>query len=59
MTIARTGDPRLLGSFILVSLVVCHSGHPALALLRKAPLVYLGTISYGIYLYHFPIIKMI
>lgn len=47
-----------LGSCILVALVVCHAGHPVLALLRTAPLVYLGTISYGLYLYHHPIIFM-
>lgn len=42
--------------FGLVGLVVGHSGHPALAILRARPLVYLGTISYGLYLYHYIII---
>ncbi len=46
------------GSYILVTLVVCQAGHRWLAPLRSAPLVYLGTISYGIYLYHYPIIKI-
>jgi peptidoglycan/LPS O-acetylase OafA/YrhL len=47
-----------LGSFALVALVVCHAGHPLLAPLRTRLLVYLGTISYGIYLYHYLIIKL-
>jgi peptidoglycan/LPS O-acetylase OafA/YrhL len=36
----------------VIGLVVCHQGRPALAPLRARWLVYLGTISYGIYLYH-------
>jgi peptidoglycan/LPS O-acetylase OafA/YrhL len=47
----RTSVAALL-SFALVTFVVCHAGHPFLAILRSRPLVYLGTISYGIYLYH-------
>jgi len=58
MTMAARATLASLGAFILVSLVVCHAGHPVLALLRSGPLVYLGTISYGIYLYHYPIIKV-
>ncbi len=38
--------------FALVGFVVCMAGHPLLALLRRRRLVALGTISYGIYLYH-------
>jgi peptidoglycan/LPS O-acetylase OafA/YrhL len=45
-----------LGSFALVALLICHAGHPLFAFLRSRPLVYLGTISYGIYLYHHPIV---
>jgi peptidoglycan/LPS O-acetylase OafA/YrhL len=41
--------------FSLVGAVVCFAGHPALAPLRWRPLCYLGLISYGIYLYHYPI----
>ncbi len=41
-----------LGSFTLVTVLFCHSGHRLFAFLRSRPLVYLGTISYGIYLYH-------
>jgi len=45
-----------LASFALVAFLICHAGHPLFALLRSRPLVYLGTISYGIYLYHHPIV---
>ncbi len=38
--------------FGLLGLVVCASGHPSLAILRHPRLVALGTISYGLYLYH-------
>ncbi|MHB1556972.1 MAG: acyltransferase family protein [Isosphaeraceae bacterium] len=37
----------------VVGLVVIHAGDPRLALLRDRRLVYLGTISYGLYLYHY------
>ncbi len=47
-----------LTSFALVAMLVCHAGHPVFAPLRIAPLVYLGTISYGIYLYHHPIVQI-
>ena len=39
-------------AFATVAVVVRYQGHRSLALLRARPLVYLGTISYGIYLYH-------
>lgn len=45
-----------LASFALVALVTCSINHPLLAPLRMAPLVYLGTISYGLYIYHYPIV---
>jgi peptidoglycan/LPS O-acetylase OafA/YrhL len=38
--------------FGVVGLLICGSGHPALGLLRGRRLAYLGSISYGIYLYH-------
>jgi len=38
--------------FALVGLVALEVGHPLLAPLRSRVLVYLGQISYGIYLYH-------
>jgi peptidoglycan/LPS O-acetylase OafA/YrhL len=38
--------------FALVGLAVLHAGHRRLAWLRDRRLVYFGTISYGIYLYH-------
>jgi peptidoglycan/LPS O-acetylase OafA/YrhL len=46
-----------LGSFALVAAVLCNQGHPTLRILRCRPLVYLGTISYGLYLYHCPIFE--
>jgi len=36
----------------VIGLVALHAGHPWLAPLRAGPLVYLGQISYGLYLYH-------
>ena len=57
-------EPRIWGSttfaFVLlffgaIGLVATSSGHPALSPLRFGPLVYLGQISYGLYLYHYPI----
>ncbi len=36
----------------IIGLVALHAGHPWLAPLRSRPLVYLGQISYGLYLYH-------
>ena len=39
-----------------MTVLFCHSGHRLFAFLRSRPLVYLGTISYGIYLYHHLII---
>lgn len=40
------------GAFSLIGLVVCHAGHPALAVLRRGPLPVLGRLSFGIYLFH-------
>lgn len=39
--------------FALVGLVVIHAGDRRLAALRDHRLVYLGEISYGVYLYHY------
>ena len=38
--------------FSLIGLVLCYAGHPALRVLRDRRLLYLGTISYGLYIYH-------
>lgn len=43
----------------IVGLVIGCAGHPMLAVLRTRSLGYLGTISYGLYLYHLPIFAMI
>ena len=40
----------------LIGLIVLHAGHPALAPLRARWLTSLGTISYGIYLYHIAVL---
>ena len=45
-----------LASFAFVGVVVTHTGSRLLAPLRARPLAYLGTISYGVYLYHSPIV---
>ncbi|MCA1684384.1 MAG: acyltransferase [Planctomycetia bacterium] len=39
--------------FALVGAVLCFEGHPLLGPLRARPLRYVGTISYGLYLYHY------
>jgi len=39
----------------LVGLAAIGAGHRALAPLRFGPLAYLGKISYGLYLYHYPL----
>jgi len=41
--------------FGVVGVVVTLAGHPLMAPLRWRPLCDLGLISYGIYLYHYPI----
>ena len=38
--------------FALVGLTVLYAGHPSLKILRDRRMVYLGQISYGLYLYH-------
>jgi peptidoglycan/LPS O-acetylase OafA/YrhL len=44
--------PLALFFFSVVGLVVLHAGSPGLAPLRFGPLVHVGKISYGLYLYH-------
>ncbi len=44
--------PFVFGSF---GMVICLQGHPLLAILRNRALCYCGTISYGIYVYHWVI----
>jgi peptidoglycan/LPS O-acetylase OafA/YrhL len=42
----------------VIELVLTHAGGTATALLRLRPLQRLGQISYGLYLYHFPILGL-
>lgn len=57
-------EPLLPGASILaleilfagvVALCVIHAGKPFLSPLRARWLTYVGTISYGVYLFHFPL----
>ncbi|MGS0891611.1 acyltransferase family protein [Burkholderia stagnalis] len=48
--LADLGLSASLGSLLLW--IVSEPDHPAVSLLAWAPLVYLGTISYGFYLFH-------
>jgi peptidoglycan/LPS O-acetylase OafA/YrhL len=43
----------------MVGLVLLHQGRPALAFLRTRWLCYLGTISYGLYLYHMAVLVLV
>jgi len=43
----------------VVGLLICFRGSRWLAVLRMRWLVYLGEISYGLYLYHFILIKIV
>jgi peptidoglycan/LPS O-acetylase OafA/YrhL len=45
--------------FGAIGLCVCSAGHPALAPLRNRWIVGLGVISYGVYLYHSPMIRVV
>ena len=44
--------------FGVVGLTICGSGRPALASLRMRPLSALGIMSFGLYLYHWPLILL-
>lgn len=43
---------NLLGTSI-IGLVIYHRGKPSLAILRRPRLVWVGQLSYGIYVYHY------
>ena len=65
--VSGTGDFLYHGGFLvvaiataaLVALVVHQPGAAVPRLLSLSPLRYLGRISYGVYLYHFPLFLMI
>ena len=42
--------------FGLIGVVILNAGRGWLVFLRSRLLVYLGTISYGLYLYHIPVL---
>jgi peptidoglycan/LPS O-acetylase OafA/YrhL len=48
-----------LAAACLIGLCYCRAGHPWLAPLRWRPLGYLGQISYGLFLYHRPIYRIV
>lgn len=45
--------------FGVIGLVVTYTNSPLLALLRVRPLLYLGSISYAVYMFHFPILSYV
>jgi peptidoglycan/LPS O-acetylase OafA/YrhL len=45
--------------FAAVGVILILAGRPALRWLRGRTLCYLGTISYGIYLYHYPLYQIL
>jgi peptidoglycan/LPS O-acetylase OafA/YrhL len=45
--------------FGAIGLCVTSAGHPALGWLRVRQLVGLGVISYGVYLYHLPVFRLV
>ena len=45
--------------FSVVGLIVLNTGHLLLSPLRWSPLLYIGRVSYGIYLYNFSVIEAI
>jgi peptidoglycan/LPS O-acetylase OafA/YrhL len=45
--------------FGTIGLCVCAAGHPLLCWLRDRRLVGLGVISYGVYLYHLPVFRIV
>ena len=49
----------LLGAFYLSVLIVSQSGNLLTRLLEISVLRYLGRISYGLYLYHFPLYRLV
>jgi peptidoglycan/LPS O-acetylase OafA/YrhL len=42
----------------VVGLIVTHAGRPAIAWLRRPRLVHLGTLSYGLYVYHYIVLVL-
>jgi peptidoglycan/LPS O-acetylase OafA/YrhL len=54
-TVGGTLAFAMLGPFYLAVLIVARSGGLLTQILEIAPLRFVGRISYGLYLYHFPI----
>jgi peptidoglycan/LPS O-acetylase OafA/YrhL len=54
-----TITPIMLAALYGWFVVAAASGHPLLSVLTWKPLRYVGAISYGLYLYHFPILLAI
>ncbi|HWE37260.1 MAG TPA: acyltransferase [Isosphaeraceae bacterium] len=47
-----------LAAVSAVGLALCHQGRPSSRFLRRRWLVYLGTISYGVYMFHYLVITL-
>lgn len=59
LALSMAASRMFLLYFAVVGLVIAFQGHPFLKPLRNRHLVYVGTISYGLYFYHLPLYAMI
>jgi peptidoglycan/LPS O-acetylase OafA/YrhL len=64
--LAYPPEPPSLGLLLLdllffgvIGLAACFAGHPAICLLRDRRIVGLGVISYGVYIYHLPVFRLV
>jgi len=55
--VSRTSNSVLFAG--LIATVALRSGSTATAFLRYRPITYLGTISYGLYVWHLPLLRLI
>lgn len=53
--IRTVGYALMSGSIVQATIALRHSKAPLIAVLRSRPIRFIGRISYGLYLYHYPI----